>query len=91
MISYFTWVGFLVALVIGDRTDSFTNHHLNQALVINILSIAGGVLSIIPLLGTMVAGIIDVVVVIFWIMGIYRAITWSMEPLPLLGDIHLIG
>ena len=89
--AYLTWIGFIIALVIGDRTDEFTNHPLNQALVINILSILGGVLSVMPLLGSIVSGIIDFAVLALWAIGVFRAITWSMDPLPVIGDIHLIG
>ena len=91
IVSYVTWVGFIIALIIGDRSDEFTMHHMNQALLINILSIAGGVLAVIPFLGSIAAGIISVVVLVYWVIGIYRAATWNMEPLPVLGDIHLIG
>lgn len=91
IISYITWVGFIVALVIGDRTDRFTSHHLNQALVINVLEMIGGFLAIFPLIGGLVSRLISIAVFVFWCMGIYRAATWSTEPLPFIGDIHLIG
>ena len=91
VISYITWVGFIVALIVGDRTDRFTMHHLNQALVLNLASIVGGVLAVIPLLGSLATWIVSVAVFAFDIMGIYRAATWNDEPLPLIGEIHLIG
>ena len=91
IISYLTWVGFIIAILVGDRSDDFTRHHLNQALIINILSIVGGVVAVIPFLGSIVGGLISLVVVVFWCLGIFRAVTWSIEPLPLIGDIHLIG
>ena len=49
IVSYITWIGFIIALCIGDRSDRYVMHHLNQALVLNILSIVGGVLKVIPL------------------------------------------
>lgn len=90
-ISYVTWIGFLIAMIIGDRSDRFTMHHLNQALVLNLVSIAGGILSVIPVLGGVIGWIVDIAVLVGWIVGIYRALTWSMEPLPFIGEIHLIG
>ncbi len=90
VISYITWIGFIIAICIGDRSDKFTVHHLNQALILNILSIVGGVLEVIPLIGGMAAGLVGLVVLVFWVMGIYRAATGSMEPLPIIGDYHLI-
>ena len=89
--SYITWIGFLIALCIGDRSDRYFSHHLNQALVINLLSIVGGVLKVIPLIGNMAAGAVSLVVVVFWVLGIYRAATGSTQPLPFIGDIHLMG
>ena len=91
VVSYITWIGFIVAICIGDRSDRYVSHHLNQALVLNILSLVGGVLKVIPLVGNIAAGLVSVVVLIFWVIGIYRAATGSTEPLPFIGDIHLIG
>ena len=89
--SYITWIGFIIAICIGDRSDRYVSHHLNQALVLNILSVVGGVLKVIPLVGDMAAGAVSLVVLVFWVIGIYRAATGSTEPLPIIGDIHLIG
>ena len=91
IVSYITWIGFLIAMCIGDRSDRYVSHHLNQALVLNLLSIVGGVLEVIPVIGSIAAGIVSLGVLVFWVMGIYRAATGSTEPLPLVGDIHLIG
>ena len=89
--AYLTWIGFIIAICIGDRSDRYVAHHLNQALVLNIISVLGGVLGVIPLVGNLAASIVSVAVLAFWIMGIYRAATGSTEPLPFIGDIHLIG
>ncbi len=89
--SYITWIGFFVAFLMGDRTDPFHLHHMNQALVINVISIVGGVVAVIPILGAIATGIVEIGVFIFDIMGIYRAVIGSKEPLPLIGDFHLIG
>ena len=89
--AYITWIGFLIAMLVGDRSDRFVAHHLNQALVINLVSILGGVVAIVPFLGSMVSGIVSLAVLAFMILGIYRAATGSTEPLPFIGDIHIIG
>ena len=39
--AYITWIGWIIAFLIRDKTDGFVAHHLNQALVINLLKIAG--------------------------------------------------
>lgn len=89
--AYITWVGFLIAMFVGDRSDRFVAHHLNQAFVINLISIFGGVLAIIPVIGSTISGLVSLAMFAFMILGIYRAATGSMEPLPFIGDIHLIG
>ena len=91
LISYITWIGFFIALVMGDRSDRFIAHHLNQALVLNIASIVGGVLTVIPILGGMASGIVSMAVFVLDIMGIMRAYGGTTDPLPIVGDIHLIG
>lgn len=91
IVSYITWVGFLIAICIGDRSDRYVVHHLNQALVINIASIIGGFLKVIPLIGNTAAGLVSLAVLVFWVIGIYRAAIGSTEPLPFIGDIHLMG
>ena len=90
VIAYITWIGFFIALVIGDKNDDFTRMHLNQALVLNIAGIAAGAIAIIPLIGTMIGGILEIAVFVLDIMGIIRAATWRMDPLPFIGDIRLI-
>ena len=88
--SYITWIGFVIAICIGDRSNKYVLHHINQALVINLLSIVGGVLRVIPIIGGPATGVAELAVFVFSIMGIYGAATGSTEPLPLIGEIHLI-
>ena len=80
--AYITWIGFIIAICIGDRSDRYVAHHLNQALVINIASVLGGVLGVIPLIGNLAASIVSLAVLVFWVIGIYRAAIGSTEPLP---------
>ena len=90
-ISYITWIGFIAAYAMGDRTDRFTMHHLNQALVIDLASVISGVLVVIPILGAMVAGVVNIAVFVFDIIGAISAYRGSMLSLPLVGDVHIIG
>lgn len=90
VLAYITWVGFFVALLVGDRNDDFTRMHLNQALVLNIGGILSGVIMIIPLIGTIAGGIMEIAIFVLDIMGIVRAATWSMEPLPFISNFRLI-
>ena len=90
-VGYITWVGFLVAYLMGDKTDGFVRHHLNQALVINLIGIVGGVLAVIPILGTIASGVISIAMIVFDILGALTAYRGSLVPLPYIGSIHIIG
>lgn len=89
--AYITWVGFLIAIIMRDPTDRFTAHHMNQALVLNVIGFVAGALNIIPIIGNIAGLVIGVGVFVLDIMGIARAASGSMEPLPFIGEIHWIG
>lgn len=91
ILAYITWIGWFVALFIRDKDDDFTTLHMNQALVLNIISILGGVLAYFPLLGGIVSRIVSAAVLICAIIGLVRAITWNDEPLPIIGEIRLFN
>lgn len=91
VLSYITWVGFLIAVIMRDPTDRFTAHHMNQALVLNVIGFVAGALNIIPIIGNIAGLVIGVGVFVLDIMGIARAASGSVEPLPFIGDFHWIG
>ena len=90
-VAYITWIGFLAAFFLGDRNDPFMRHHLNQALVVDLAGLIGGVLGVIPLLGAVIAGVINVAGFVLDIIGAVSAYSGSTQPLPIVGDIHIIG
>lgn len=81
IIAYITWIGFLVALLAGDKKGAM--FHINQALVINLFSLA----SIIPVLGWVWAVFISVC----WIMGIVYACKEEEKEVPLIGKIKILN
>lgn len=91
LIGYMSWPGWIIAMLIRDRTDPFAAHHLNQALILNIISVIGGAASIIPLIGGIVSFALSLLFIVLWVMGIVRAVMWDDRPLPVIGDIHIIG
>ena len=90
-VAYFTWIGFLAAYMLGDKNDPFMRHHLNQALVIVLAGLIGGVFAVIPILGALVAGVVNIAGFVLDIMGAVSAYQGSTAPLPIVGDIHIIG
>ncbi len=90
-VGYFTWIGFLIAFLMGDKNDPFVRHHLNQALVIDLAGLIAGVFAVIPLLGALIAAVVNVAGFVFDIMGAASAYRGSTDSLPYIGDIHIIG
>ena len=89
IISYITWIGWIIAFVFGDRSDRVLKQHINQALALNIIGILvstgnriGGVIEY-------VAGLIAIGALILTIMGIVRAAKLSDEPLPIIGNFRI--
>lgn len=91
LIGYMSWPGWIIAVLIRDKTDPFAAHHLNQALILNILSIIAGVVARLPLIGGLASFALSLVFIVLWVMGIVRAVMWDDRPLPIIGDLHLFG
>lgn len=97
IVSYITWIGWIVAIILGDKNDPEVNKNLNQALVLNIVSTASGIvigiLSLIPLLGVLFAilgGLISLVCFILAVMGIVNAVNGDGKVLPVVGAFKII-
>lgn len=80
IIAYITWIGFLVALLLGDKDRAM--FHLNQALVVLLFSL----LSAIPLIGWLWA----IFMFVCWILGIVYAYRGEEKEVPLIGRIKLL-
>lgn len=90
IVSYITLIGWLIAYLAGDKEGA--KFHLNQSLV---LLIANLVLSIIAkLIGggvvSVIIWVLDVVLFVFWIMGLVYAIKEEEKELPLIGSIKIL-
>jgi uncharacterized membrane protein len=82
VISYFTLIGWVVAMVIYDkRQSSLASFHLRQSLG---LIITGAVLSFLPLIGWL----LNIGVIIGWFVGIYAAIQGKEVKVPFLGNAY---
>ena len=90
VISYITWIGWLIAFIGRDKRDMLVRQHLNQALVLNIAStIANILVGFRGILG-MAGSIINLAILILFIMGLVRAFKMNSEPLPIIGGITLL-
>lgn len=89
VVSYITWIGFVIAFVGCDPADPLVRRHLNQALLINILGTISNLLSRVRLFG-LVSDILGIACLVFFLMGVYRAFRMDSTPLPFIGEIELI-
>ncbi len=88
IVAYLTLIGFIVALVAGDKEGA--KFHLNQALIIYIGAIVLGVVACIPLIGWLIAMVGEIFILVCWIMGLIAAINQEEKQIPLLGSIKLL-
>ena len=89
--SIFAYLGlifWLIAFLAGDKEGA--KFHLNQGLVLFIGSAISGVVSVIPVVGTVIGCILSIVILVFAIMGIVSACKDEEKPLPLIGGIQLL-
>lgn len=82
VISYFTLLGWIVALVMYDKhQSSLANFHLRQSLG---LIITGAILSLIPLVGWA----LNIAVLLAWVVALCCALQGKEYSVPLLGDFY---
>lgn len=87
----FAYIGiifWLIAYLAGDKEGA--KFHLNQGLVLIIISIANGVVGLIPILGSIVSWVVSVALLVFAIMGIVAAAKDEEKPLPVIGGIRIL-
>lgn len=89
--SIFAYLGiifWLIAFLAGDKEGA--KFHLNQGLVLFLVSIVGSIISLIPFVGWILGCVISIAVLVFIIMGIISACKDEEKPLPLIGKIQLL-
>lgn len=80
VLSYITWIGFLIAYFAGDRKNCM--FHLNQGLVLNLFGLLMGF----PIIGW----VARIGFLVLMILGIVNASNDEEKPLPLIGGIKLL-
>ena len=88
IVAYLTWVGLIVAFLLGDRMGS--RFHLNQALVIWLAITLVGVVAKVAWVGWIIGLVGGIFCAVCWFIGIVNAISGVEKPVPLLGQIKLL-
>lgn len=95
IVGYITWIGLVVALLAGDKEGA--KFHLNQSLVLwivefvlVIISRIAGYIPVVGLIITLIVAVLQIVLFVFWIMGLVHAIKEEEIPLPIIGGITIL-
>ena len=88
IVAYLTWVGLILAFLLGDRLGS--RFHLNQALVIWLAITLVGVVAKVAWVGWIIGLVGGIFCAVCWFIGIVNAISGVEKPVPLLGQIKLL-
>jgi uncharacterized membrane protein len=87
VISHLFVIGWIIAVILNmNRKEEYSSYYIKQNLGIIILGVALRVLTVIPVLGTVLWVIGGLLLFIFWLMSLIWSIQGEMKPIPLLGD-----
>ena len=91
IISYFTWIGWIIAFVMYNSNKSqLAAYHLRQSLALMILSVVVYIIQImlifIPFLGWPVAILLWICLGVLWILGLVAAVNGEEKPMPVIGS-----
>jgi uncharacterized membrane protein len=86
IISYFTWIGTLIAFIMNnEKHNSFAAFHIRQMIGLSLFSLGNGFLS--RYIGMEVSGIIMLGLFVLWIIGFIGATKGEEKRVPLVGDL----
>ena len=88
IVAYFSWIGWLIAFLAGDREGA--KFHLNQGLVLAIAALIKGVLGTIGIPG-LITGLLGLAIFVLCVMGIYQAYKGEEKELPIVGAFKLLN
>lgn len=80
-LSYFTFIGFFIA-ILTNRENRYVAYHAQQSLALILLSLV----RFIPFTPAFFDGIVSLIVFIFFIIGIVNGFSGKVQPLPLIGE-----
>lgn len=83
---------FLVPMLVNQNSQ-YTRFHVNQGIVLFIVSIIANVVALVvgwvPLIGGMISGLIKLLILALAIIGVVNAAQGRAKRLPVIGDIEL--
>ena len=79
---------FWIVGLVAAKDDPFVHFHVNQGLVLFLLNVALSIMTLIPIIGWIIALVGYIFSVVCFILGILHAARDEMAPLPLIGSIQ---
>lgn len=89
IISYITLIGWLIAYCAGDKEGA--KFHLNQSLVLHLASLIVSACTHIPLIGGIVCPVLNIIILVFWVIGLIYACENKEQEVPILGSIKILN
>lgn len=87
IVAYFTWVGWLIAFLAGDKEGA--KFHLNQALVLWLFGLLSAVFPFLPF-GGLLSTVYGILLFVGWILGLIAAVNEEEKEIPLIGQIKIL-
>ena len=77
----------LIGLLVAPEKDhAFVKNHVNNGILLTICGIVANMIIIIPILGWILGGLLDIVILVFWVLSLIAAIKGEKYTLPIIGD-----
>lgn len=86
IVSYLTFIGWIVALIMNNPKSEYGSFHIRQSLGIMLLFFVSAFVMVIPFLGWIVGLIGYIFGFIIWIIGLISAIQEKKNPVPVIGE-----
>lgn len=79
------YIVFFIPMITQDRDDPFVKFHIKQGITLFVAWIAAGFISLVPIIGWIIAPFLSLLIFALIVIGIYRANKGEQKPLPLIG------
>lgn len=86
IVSHITLIGWVIALIVNkDKKEELPAFYIRQMLGLFVIGLGLSVLSFIPLIG-IIAGLLSLAIIVFWVISLINAVNGKMAPLPIVGE-----
>lgn len=90
IIAHITLIGLIIAFILNnDKKNTFSAYHIRQVLGLAVTGLALMAISIIPVLGWLMAMLGYILLLIMWVAGIINAVNGKEKPMPVLGKQYM--